>query len=98
MSEYAGEKSYLFQRDIVRYAQRQEKRNKKWQMCIRDRYAREQSDERIASKIKTIEDSGTQIITLIDEVHEQIRKECQPIYESMEKNVSSDIVDAYLTQ
>lgn len=61
-------------------------------------YAREQSDERIASKIKTIEDSGTQIITLSDEVHEQIRKECQPIYESIEKNVSSDIVDAYLTQ
>ena len=61
-------------------------------------YAREQSDERIASKIKTIEDSGTQIITLSDEVHEQIRKECQPIYESIEKNVSSDVVDAYLTQ
>lgn len=61
-------------------------------------YAREQSDERIASKIKTIEDSGTQIITLSDEVHEQIRKECQQIYESIEKNVSSDIVDAYLTQ
>ena len=61
-------------------------------------YAREQSDERIASKIKTIEDSGTQIITLSDEVHEQIRKECQPIYESIEKNVSSDIVDAYLAQ
>ena len=61
-------------------------------------YAREQSDERVASKIKTIEDSGAQIITLSDEVHEQIRKECQPIYESIEKNVSSDIVDAYLTQ
>lgn len=74
------------------------------QQIIRDaaetakQYAREQSDERIASKIKTIEDSGTQIITLSDEVHEQIRKECQPIYESIEKNVSSDIVDAYLTQ
>ena len=37
-------------------------------------------------------------ITLSDEVHEQIRKECQPIYESIEKNVSSDIVDVYLTQ
>ena len=59
-------------------------------------YAREQSDERIASKIKTIEDSGTQIITLSDDVHEQIRNECQPIYESIEENVSSDIVDAYL--
>lgn len=59
-------------------------------------YAREQSDERIVSKIKTIEDSGTQIITLSDDVHEQIRSECQPIYESIEKNVSSDIVDAYL--
>lgn len=59
-------------------------------------YAREQSDERIASKIKTIEDSGTQIITLSDDVYEQIRSECQPIYEAIEENVSSDIVDAYL--
>ena len=37
-------------------------------------------------------------ITLSDEVHEQIRNECRPIYEKKKKNVSSDIVDAYLTQ
>ena len=59
-------------------------------------YAREQSDERIASKIDTIKESGTQIIQLSDELHSQIREKCAPIYESIEENVSSDIVDAYL--
>ena len=59
-------------------------------------YAREQSDERIASRIQTIEESGTQIISLNDEMHEQIRELCKPVYESIEKNVSEDLVDAYL--
>lgn len=59
-------------------------------------YAREQSDERIASRIQTIEESGTQIISLSDEMYEQIRELCKPVYESIEKNVSEDLVDAYL--
>ena len=45
-------------------------------------YAREQSDERIASRIQTIEESGTQIISLSDEMYEQIRELCKPVYES----------------
>ena len=59
-------------------------------------YARGQSDERIASRIQTIEESGTQIISLSDEMYEQIRELCKPVYESIEKNVSEDLVDAYL--
>ena len=59
-------------------------------------YAREQSAERIASRIQTIEESGTQIISLSDEMYEQIRELCKPVYESIEKNVSEDLVDAYL--
>lgn len=59
-------------------------------------YAREQSDERIASRIQTIEESGTQIILLSDEMYEQIRELCKPVYESIEKNVSEDLVGAYL--
>ena len=39
---------------------------------------------------------GTQIISLNDEMHEQIRELCKPVYESIEKNVSEDLVDAYL--
>ena len=50
-------------------------------------YAREQSDERIASKIDTIEQSGTEIITLSDDVHSEIREKCKPIYESIEESV-----------
>lgn len=59
-------------------------------------YAREQSDERIASRIDTIEESGTQIITLSDEMHQQIKQLCQPVYDSIEESVSADIIDAYL--
>ena len=31
-----------------------------------------------------------------DEMYEQIRELCKPVYESIEKNVSEDLVDAYL--
>ena len=59
-------------------------------------YAREQSDERIASRIQTIEESGTKIISLSDEMYSQIRELCKPVYESIENNVSEDLMDAYL--
>ena len=59
-------------------------------------YAREQSDERIASRIETIEESGTQIVPLSEELHSRIRELCKPVYESIEKNVSEDLIDAYL--
>ena len=59
-------------------------------------YAREQSDERIASRIQTIEESGTKIISLSDEMYSQIRELCKPVYEAIENNVSEDLIDAYL--
>ena len=59
-------------------------------------YAREQSDERIADKIKTIEDSGTEIVTLSDETRADIRKASQGVYDSIKKNINKDIYDAYM--
>jgi tripartite ATP-independent transporter DctP family solute receptor len=59
-------------------------------------YARAQSDERIASRIQTIEDSGSRIITLDEEMHEQLRELSQPVYDAIEENVSSELIDAYL--
>lgn len=59
-------------------------------------YAREQSDKRIDSRIQTIEESGTEIITLSDSVHNEIRELCIPVYKSIKESVSEDIMEAYL--
>ncbi|MGN0292450.1 MAG: TRAP transporter substrate-binding protein [Lachnospiraceae bacterium] len=59
-------------------------------------YAREQSDERIADRKKTIEDSGTQIILLPEEVRQEIRESAREVYASIEANISKEIFDAYM--
>ena len=59
-------------------------------------YARKQSDERIAERIATIEDSGTEIITLSDEVRDEIRENSQNVYEDIKANISKDIYNTYL--
>ncbi len=58
-------------------------------------YARKQSDERIASRIKTIEDSGTQVIRLDDATQKEIQERSQPVYESIEKSVNPSLIEAY---
>lgn len=59
-------------------------------------YAREQSDARIASRMDTIRESGTEIITPSEELYREIRELCKPIYTSIESSVSEEIIDAYL--
>lgn len=59
-------------------------------------YAREQSDARIADRVATIEESGTKIITLSDDLREEIRKSAQGVYDSIEKDISIDIFQSYL--
>lgn len=58
--------------------------------------ARQASDERIEEKMKVIEDSGTEIITLSDELHQQIREAAQPVYDAIGSQVNEEIVKAYL--
>ena len=60
--------------------------------------AREASDERIEEKMKVIKDSGTEIITLSDELHQQIREAAQPVYDAIGEQVNEDIVKAYLSE
>lgn len=57
--------------------------------------AREASDERIAEKIKEIENSGTQIVTLDKRLREEMGEAAQPVYDSIEQVVDEDIVEAY---
>ena len=59
-------------------------------------YAREQSDERIADRVSTIEESGTKIITLSDEVRNEIRENSKGVYNSIKENISKDIYNAYM--
>ncbi len=58
-------------------------------------YAREQSDARISQRISVIEESGTQIIPLSDELRADMRQACQGVYDDIEKNVSPALFEAY---
>ena len=61
-------------------------------------YARQQSDERIASRIKTIQDSGTEIVTLDQATQDEMNSRCQSVYESIEQVVDPEIVQAYTAE
>lgn len=63
---------------------------------IATQYAREQSDARISQRISIIEESGTQVISLSEELHQEIRQACQGVYDAIEKSVSPQLFDAYL--
>lgn len=59
-------------------------------------YAREQSDERIADKVATIEESGTEIITLSDETRREIREASQSVYDSIKAKINPNIYNSYM--
>ena len=48
-------------------------------------YARGQSDERIASRIQTIEESGTQIISLVMKCMNRSENSAKPVYGQLKK-------------
>lgn len=58
--------------------------------------ARAASDERIADKMAEIEKSGTEIVTLSEELKAEMREAAEPVYEAIKKNVNADIADSYL--
>lgn len=66
--------------------------------AIAKEYARKQSDKRIASRIQTIEDSGTQVIDLNEVTQAEMDKRSKPIYDRIGKTVDSQIVDAYMAE
>lgn len=61
-------------------------------------YAREQSDKRIASRIKTIEDSGTEIVELDETTQEEMDKRAETVYTKIRKDVNNDLIDLYMSQ
>lgn len=65
---------------------------------IAKEYAREQSDERIEDRIQTIQDSGTEIVTLDDATFDQMREASQPVYDQIAEVVTPEIYDLYMNE
>lgn len=63
---------------------------------IAKKYAREQSDTRIAEKIKVIEECGTKIVPMSDELRQEVGDASKGVTEEIRHSVSKDIVDAYV--
>ena len=57
--------------------------------------ARKASDERISEKMKEITSSGTQIVTVGEELWEEMREASRPVYGEIEKAVKPEIIKAY---
>jgi len=59
-------------------------------------YARRASDDRIADRIQTIEDSGTEIITVDEDTHNEMVEASSTVRESIKKAVDPAIYKAYI--
>lgn len=58
-------------------------------------YARQASDDRIADRIKTIEESGTKVLTIDEQTRQDIVEASSSVRESIRNNVDPAIFDAY---
>lgn len=65
---------------------------------IAKEYAREQSDIRIVDKVNAIEESGTKIIKMENQLTQEVREKAQPVYKRIEENVSEDVYKAYMLE
>lgn len=60
-------------------------------------YAREQADLRVADRLEIIEESGTEVTRISDEVREQIKEASADIYDEIRNLVGADLADAYIS-
>ena len=59
-------------------------------------YARQASDDRIADRVKTIEDSGTEILKIDEETYKAIVKESAGVRDSIKEKVDSEVYDKFI--
>ncbi|MBR5637629.1 MAG: TRAP transporter substrate-binding protein [Pseudobutyrivibrio sp.] len=62
---------------------------------IATEYARQQSDDRIASRVATIRESGTEIITLSDDIRSEIQELSKPVYDNIKSHVDPKLYEKY---
>ena len=58
-------------------------------------YARQQSDARIASRIATIEASGTAILPLSSQMKQEMRRLSEPVYQHIREQVDEELIRLY---
>lgn len=56
-------------------------------------YSREQCDARLADRMAKVEETGTEIVTLSDNVLQQLRDECAPVYDTVRSEYGDEQVD-----
>ena len=59
-------------------------------------YARQASDDRIADRIRTIEDSGTQILKINEETYRDIVEASAGVREDIRSKVDAEVYDTYI--
>ncbi len=59
-------------------------------------YARQASDDRIADRVKTIEESGTQILKIDEETYKAIVKESTGVRDSIKEKVDSEVYNTFI--
>ena len=59
-------------------------------------YARQASDDRIADRVKTIEDSGTQILKIDAETYKAIVEASTEVRDSIKEKVDSEVYDTFI--
>ena len=61
-------------------------------------YARQASDDRIADRVRIIEDSGTEILDIDDATREEIVKASSDVRETIKSSIDPEISKAYLVE
>jgi len=59
-------------------------------------YARQASDDRIADRVRTIEESGTQILKIDEDTYQAIVDESSEVRDSIQSKVDSEVYNTYI--
>ncbi|SFL66744.1 TRAP transporter substrate-binding protein [Halanaerobium salsuginis] len=61
-------------------------------------YARQTSDQRIESKLKLIEEKGTEVIEVSDELYKEINERSIPVYEKIRNEIGDEVTGLYIKE
>lgn len=60
-------------------------------------WAREQADKRVADRVKIMTDNGVEIVDLTPELHEQMKKKAESVYDTIRSEIGNELVDSLFT-